>query len=105
MSVEIKQITKLYGHQKVLDNVSFSARKGEMLGFLGPNGAGKSTLMKIITGFTFRPLRRSSVNGAKVSVDGVYSRREIGYLPENNPLYPDLYVAESLDIVAGIIIG
>jgi ABC-2 type transport system ATP-binding protein len=102
MSVEIKQITKLYGHQKVLDNVSFSARKGEMLGFLGPNGAGKSTLMKIITGFIPATSGEVVIHGRKVSVDDVFLRREIGYLPENNPLYPDLYVAEFLDFVAGI---
>lgn len=102
MSVEIKQITKLFGHQKVLDNVSFSARKGELLGFLGPNGAGKSTLMKIITGFMSATDGEVIINGSKVTVDDVLLRREIGYLPENNPLYPDLYVAEFLEFVAGI---
>ena len=102
MSVEIKQITKLYGRKKVLDEVSFSAGKGELLGFLGPNGAGKSTLMKIITGFMPATEGEVLVNGRKVSVDDVMLRREIGYLPENNPLYSDLYVAEYLDCIAGI---
>ena len=102
MSVEMKQITKLYGRKKVLDEVSFSAGKGELLGFLGPNGAGKSTLMKIITGFMPATEGEVLVNGRKVSVDDVMLRREIGYLPENNPLYSDLYVAEYLDCIAGI---
>jgi ABC-2 type transport system ATP-binding protein len=101
MSVEIKQITKYYGQQKAVDNVSFSLGKGELVGFLGPNGAGKSTLMKIITGFLSPEEGEVWVNGEKVTVDNVAVKRTIGYLPENNPLYSDLYVSEYLEIVAG----
>ena len=101
MSIEIRHITKFYGNQKALDDVTFSVSKGELSGFLGPNGAGKSTLMKIITGYLPADQGEIYVNGEKVSVDNVEIRRHIGYLPENNPLYTDLYVAESLGIVAG----
>lgn len=101
MSIEIKHITKLYGKQKALHNVAFNVTRGELLGFLGPNGAGKSTLMKIITGYIPATEGEIFVNGCKITVDSVDIRREIGYLPENNPLYTDLYVAEFLDIVAG----
>jgi ABC-2 type transport system ATP-binding protein len=101
MSVEIKQITKYYGQQKAVENVSFSLGKGELVGFLGPNGAGKSTLMKIITGFLSPEEGEVWVNGEKVTFDNVGVKRGIGYLPENNPLYPDLYVSEYLEMVAG----
>jgi ABC-2 type transport system ATP-binding protein len=101
MTVEIKQITKYYGQQKAVDNVSFSLDKGEVVGFLGPNGAGKSTLMKIITGFLSPEEGEVWVNGDKVTVDNIVVKRSIGYLPENNPLYTDLYVSEYLEIVAG----
>jgi ABC-2 type transport system ATP-binding protein len=101
MSIEIKHITKLYGKQKALNNVAFTVTRGELLGFLGPNGAGKSTLMKIITGYLPATEGEIFVNDCKITVDSVDIRREIGYLPENNPLYTDLYVAEFLDIVAG----
>jgi ABC-2 type transport system ATP-binding protein len=101
MSVEIKQITKYYGQQKAVDKLSFSLGKGELVGFLGPNGAGKSTLMKIITGFLSPDEGEVRVNGEKVTFDNVEVKRGIGYLPENNPLYTDLYVSEYLEIVAG----
>lgn len=101
MSVEIKNISKFYGSQKALDDVSFKVNMGEMLGFLGPNGAGKSTLMKIITGFIKASSGTVLVNGKNVDVDSIELKREIGYLPENNPLYADLYIAEYLEIVAG----
>jgi len=101
MSVEIKQITKYYGRQKALDNLSFSLKKGELVGFLGPNGAGKSTLMKIITGYLAASEGEILVNGKKVATDDTAVKREIGYLPENNPLYTDLYVSEYLEIAAG----
>jgi ABC-2 type transport system ATP-binding protein len=101
MSVEIKQITKYYGQQKAVDNLSFSLGKGELVGFLGPNGAGKSTLMKIITGFLSPEAGEVWVNGEKMTVDNIAVKRSIGYLPENNPLYSDLYVSEYLEIVAG----
>lgn len=102
MSVEIENISKFYGSQKALDNVSFSVSKGEMLGLLGPNGAGKSTLMKIITGFIQASSGTVLINGSKVNVDSIELKKNVGYLPENNPLYTDLYITEYLDIVAGI---
>lgn len=101
MSIEINHITKIYGKQKALDDVSFEVRQGEMLGFLGPNGAGKSTLMKIITGFLQADSGKIMINGQLAGSENLDIRREIGYLPENNPLYLDLYVPEYLSIVAG----
>ncbi len=101
MSLEIKQVTKYYGNQKALDNVSFSLQKGELVGFLGPNGAGKSTLMKIITGYLSPSSGEVLVNGTPMLVDSVDIKKETGYLPENNPLYSDLYVEEYLDMAAG----
>lgn len=101
MSVETKDITKLFGKQKALDKVSFFIGKGELVGFLGPNGAGKSTIMKIITGFLPADSGEVLVNGQKVLGDSLEIRHNIGYLPENNPLYTDLYVKEFLEISAG----
>jgi ABC-2 type transport system ATP-binding protein len=101
MSVETRQITKLFGKQKALDEVSFSIKKGELVGFLGPNGAGKSTMMKIITGFLPPDSGEVLVNGQKVESKNLEIRKNIGYLPEHNPLYTDLYVKEFLEITAG----
>ncbi len=101
MSVETRNITKLFGRQKALDAVNFSLQEGELVGFLGPNGAGKSTMMKIITGFLPADEGDVFVNGEKVLPEKLEIRRNIGYLPENNPLYTDLYVKESLEITAG----
>lgn len=101
MSVEIRNISKFYGSQKALDNISFTVSKGEMLGFLGPNGAGKSTLMKIVTGYNKSSSGTVLVNGKNVGAESMEIKREIGYLPENNPLYSDLYITEYLEIVAG----
>jgi ABC-2 type transport system ATP-binding protein len=101
MSIQIRHITKLFGKQKALDEVSFSINKGELVGFLGPNGAGKSTLMKIITGFLPPNEGEVFVNGQKVESKNPEIRKNIGYLPENNPLYTDLYVKEFLEITAG----
>ncbi len=101
MSVEIKQITKLFGKQKALNGVSFTIKKGELVGFLGPNGAGKSTLMKIITGFLPSDFGEVFVNGRKIESKNLEIRKNIGYLPEHNPLYTDLYVKEFLEISAG----
>jgi ABC-2 type transport system ATP-binding protein len=101
MSIEIRQITKLFGKQKALGEVSFSIKKGELVGFLGPNGAGKSTLMKIITGFLPSDEGEVLVNGQRVESKNLEIRNSIGYLPENNPLYTDLYVKEFLEITAG----
>jgi ABC-2 type transport system ATP-binding protein len=100
MSIEIKNISKEFGSQKALDDVSFSVSKGEIVGFLGPNGAGKSTLMKIITGFLPPTRGEVFINNEKISVANTSIRREIGYLPENNPLYSDLYIREFLEITA-----
>ncbi len=101
MSVETRNITKLFGRQKALDNVTFTLQKGELVGFLGPNGAGKSTMMKIITGFLPAEKGEVLVNGQKVLPEKLEIRRNVGYLPEHNPLYTDLYVKESLEITAG----
>jgi len=101
MAVEINNITKLFGKQKALDGVSFSVGKGELVGFLGPNGAGKSTLMKIITGFMPADSGTVSVHSQTVSTENIEIRKNIGYLPEHNPLYTDLYVKEYLEITAG----
>lgn len=102
MSIEVKQVTKLYGEQKALDNVSFTIETGKVVGFLGPNGAGKSTMMKIITGFIPPTQGQVLVDGLDVAEHSMESRRIIGYLPENNPLYHEMYVKEYLDFVAGI---
>jgi ABC-2 type transport system ATP-binding protein len=101
MSVETRQITKLFGKQKALNTVSFSIKKGELVGFLGPNGAGKSTMMKIITGFLPTDSGEVFVNGQKIMSKNLEIRKNIGYLPEHNPLYTDLYVKEFLEITAG----
>ena len=101
MSVETRQITKLFGKQKALNEVSFSIKKGELVGFLGPNGAGKSTMMKIITGFLPPDSGEVYVNGQKIVSKNLEIRKNIGYLPEHNPLYTDLFVKEFLEITAG----
>lgn len=101
MAVEINNITKLFGKQKALDDVSFSVGKGELVGFLGPNGAGKSTLMKIVTGFMPADSGKVSVHNQIVTTENTEIRKNIGYLPEHNPLYTDLYVKEYLEITAG----
>jgi len=102
MSIIVHGVTKLYGEQKALDNVSFEVKTGEIVGFLGPNGAGKSTMMKIITGFIPASLGVVHVNGLEVGTENLEIRKQIGYLPENNPLYPEMYVREYLGFVASI---
>ena len=102
MSIEIKNLTKVYGTQKALDNVSFSVGSGTIVGFLGPNGAGKSTLMKTITGLVSPTSGQVLVNGVDVAENPAAVHRMIGYLPENNPLYLDMYVREYLTHVADI---
>lgn len=102
MSIEIKNLTKVYGTQKALDNVSFSVGSGTIVGFLGPNGAGKSTLMKTITGLVSPTAGQVLVNGVDVAENPAAVHRMIGYLPENNPLYLDMYVREYLTHVADI---
>jgi ABC-2 type transport system ATP-binding protein len=101
MDLKISNITKLFGKQKALDEVSFSVGRGQLLGFLGPNGAGKSTLMKIITGFLPANSGEVFFGNHKVTFENTSLRRNTGYLPEHNPLYTDLYVKELLEITAG----
>jgi len=100
MSIIVENITKLYGKQKALDKVSFEINSGSIVGFLGPNGAGKTTMMKIITGFIPQSSGVVKVNGSDVIEHSIKIRKEIGYLPENNPLYYDMYVKEYLTYVA-----
>jgi ABC-2 type transport system ATP-binding protein len=101
MDLKINNITKLFGRQKALDQVSFRVINGELLGLLGPNGAGKSTLMKIITGYLPANSGEVWIGDRKVLVENTSLRKKIGYLPEHNPLYLDLYVKEYLEIIAG----
>lgn len=96
MSLEVKNISKNYGEQKALDNVSFSVKKGEIVGFLGPNGAGKSTLMKILTTYLTADSGTAFVNEHDVTSAQKEVQKSVGYLPEHNPLYLDLYVREYL---------
>jgi ABC-2 type transport system ATP-binding protein len=100
MPVEVRNVIKQYGNQLALDNVSFDIEKGQVLGFLGPNGAGKTTMMRIITGIIPATSGTVFVNGINVMEDSLNVRRKIGYLPENNPLYTEMYVKEYLGFVA-----
>ena len=102
MSIIVKNVSKQYGSQWALDNVSFEIPKGQIVGFLGPNGAGKSTMMKIITSFIPSTSGKVEVNGFDVATKSMDSRRIIGYLPEHNPLYLEMYVREYLAFMAGI---
>lgn len=99
MSITVQNITKYYGNQKALDNVSFEIKTGEIVGFLGPNGAGKSTMMKIITGYIPASSGKVYIDGIETGTGNLNIRKKIGYLPENNPLYPDMYVREYLSFV------
>jgi ABC-2 type transport system ATP-binding protein len=102
MSIEVHAISKSYGAQKALDGVSFSIQKGEIVGFLGPNGAGKSTLMKILTTYLSADEGTATVNGFDVATQQKSVQQSIGYLPEHNPLYLDLYVREYLEFNASV---
>lgn len=102
MSIEIRNISKHYGTQKALDNISFSIKKGEIVGFLGPNGAGKSTTMKILNGFVKPSEGEVFVNEINVAENPLEAQRCIGYLPEHNPLYLEMYVREYLLFCAAI---
>lgn len=102
MSIEVTALSKSYGAQKALDNISFSVQKGEIVGFLGPNGAGKSTLMKILTTYINADSGTAVVNGFDVSRDENSVQKSVGYLPEHNPLYLDLYVKEYLAFNADV---
>lgn len=101
MSISVESLTKIYGQQKAVDGISFSASPG-VLGFLGPNGAGKSTTMKILTGFIPQTSGKASICGFDVETQALDVKRNIGYLPESNPLYQDMYVKESLTFIANI---
>lgn len=100
MSIEVSGLTKIYGSQKALDDISFSVKKGDILGFLGPNGAGKSTTMKILSCFIPQSSGEAKVCGMDVRTDSLKIRNEVGYLPENNPLYKDMYIKEYLAYIA-----
>ena len=100
--IEINNITKIYDGQRALDNVSFTVNEGEVVGLLGPNGAGKSTLMKILTCYIPPTEGEASICGHSIYDDPLAVRREIGYLPEHNPLYLEMYVREFLQFAAGL---
>jgi len=102
MSIEVKGVTKIYGTQKAVDAISFNIAKGEIVGFLGPNGAGKSTTMKMITGYLAPDEGDITVSGIDVKKDPLESKKKIGYLPESNALYYDMYIKEYLNFVADI---
>src|SRR5689334_11540952 len=102
MSIEVKNLLKLYGEQKAVNNISFKVDKGEIVGFLGPNGAGKSTTMKIITGYLQQTEGDAMVCGINVSEEPLSTKKKIGYLPEANALYYDMYVQEYLAFVAEV---
>jgi ABC-2 type transport system ATP-binding protein len=102
MSVEVRGLTKIYGEQKAVDTISFTINKGEIVGFLGPNGAGKSTTMKMITGYLEPSAGDVTVNGVDVKKDPLGAKKKIGYLPESNALYYDMYVREYLDFIADV---
>ena len=102
MSVEVKDLTKIYGEQKAVDGISFAIKKGEIVGFLGPNGAGKSTTMKMITGYLVPDEGEVTVSGIDVKKAPFESKKKIGYLPESNALYYDMYVKEYLGFVADV---
>lgn len=102
MSIEVKNITKIYGEQRALNDVSFSLKSGEIVGFLGPNGAGKSTMMKILTCYLPQSEGTAKVCGLDVTEDSIEIRKKVGYLPEHNPLYLDMYVKEYLGFMAGV---
>jgi ABC-2 type transport system ATP-binding protein len=102
MSISVNKVSKLYGKQLALNGVSFTINKGEVVGFLGPNGAGKSTMMKIITCYLPPTLGSVQVCGFDIMNDSIEAKKQIGYLPEHNPLYLDMYVREYLSFVGGI---
>ena len=102
MSVLVESVTKIYRDQKALDGVSFTVNSGEIVGILGPNGAGKSTLLRIITSFLHPDEGKVWINGSIIGGNNLAIKSQIGYLPENNPLYSDLYVPEYLEYVANL---
>ena len=102
MSIAVQDLSKSYGSQLALDHISFSVNKGEVLGLLGPNGAGKSTTMKILTGYILASSGKAEICGMDVEKFPLETKKKIGYLPEHNPLYPDMFVREYLEFAAGL---
>lgn len=102
MSISVQSLQKIYGQQKAVNNISFSVNQGEIVGFLGPNGAGKSTTMKILTGFLQADSGKALIAGLDVAENALATKAKIGYLPESNPLYYDMYVREYLQFMADI---
>ena len=102
MSITVNNLTKIYGAQKAVDDISFTIAKGEIVGFLGPNGAGKSTTMKIITGYIAATAGTATVCGSTVTENNNETKKKIGYLPEANPLYFDMYVREYIDFITNV---
>jgi ABC-2 type transport system ATP-binding protein len=99
MSIRVTALSKHFGEQKAVDSISFEAREGKILGFLGPNGAGKSTTMRMLTGYLKPSAGNAEIDGQQISPEATAVRKEIGYLPENTPLYADMYVKEFLNFV------
>jgi len=102
VSISVNNLSKNYGSQKAVNQISFTVNKGEIVGFLGPNGAGKSTTMKMITGYLEADAGTIEVCGIPVREDGIETKKKIGYLPEANPLYADMYVREYLGFIANV---
>jgi len=102
MSIKVENLLKQYGEQRAVDGISFEIGKGEIVGFLGPNGAGKSTTMKMITGYLQPDEGRIEICGKAVKGESLETKKKIGYLPELNPLYTDMYVREYLGVMAGL---
>ena len=102
MSIKVDQVVKLYGTQTAVNKISFEVKSGEIVGFLGPNGAGKSTTMKMITGYIAPDAGEIRVCGILVEGEAIATKQKIGYLPESNPLYLEMYVREYLDLMAGL---
>ena len=102
MSISVSNLTKIYGQQKAVNDISFAIGNNEIVGFLGPNGAGKSTTMKIVTGYIAADSGNAVVNGINVNAHPLEAKKQIGYLPEGNPLYYEMYVREYLELIAGI---
>jgi ABC-2 type transport system ATP-binding protein len=102
MSIEVNNLSKLYGSQKALDDISFQAKPGQILGFLGPNGAGKSTTMKIATGYLLPDHGDVLIKGVSVTKHPLATKKMVGYLPEHNPLYLDMYIPEFLSFIGGL---
>ena len=102
MAIKVSNITKKYGSQTAVDRVSFELNKGEIVGFLGPNGAGKSTIMKMVVGYLEADEGQILLDGSDISMHSIAAKKQIGYLPENNPLYGEMYIREYLNFLAAV---